>query len=323
MSLKKSVYAFISALFFAAMLSGCDSAPSESAADAGTQAKPVRVALVMKSLANEFFINMAEGARRHQAEHADQYELMVNGIKNESDLAQQVLLVEQMMASQVDVIVIAPADSKSLLPVIKRAVNQGIVVINVDNQFDKSIMADMGLQIAFVGPDNKAGAQQIGEYLASQLNPGDEVAIIAGITGAFNAQQRQAGFDAAMVNGGMTIVGVQAADWEQAKAATIAAAFIAEHPNLKAILCANDSMALGAVAAVRQAGRADSIKVVGFDNISAANELVKAGGMLATADQYGDQLAVFGIEYALNILNNGAQPVDRITPIKLITKAAE
>ena len=60
------------------------------------------VALIMKSLANEFFTRMADGARAHQADHADTYELVVNGIKDESDLAQQVALVEQMIARRVD-----------------------------------------------------------------------------------------------------------------------------------------------------------------------------------------------------------------------------
>ena len=55
----------------------------------------------MKSLANEFFVTMADGARKHQAEHSGDYELIVNGIKDESDLAQQVALVEQMVASGV------------------------------------------------------------------------------------------------------------------------------------------------------------------------------------------------------------------------------
>lgn len=281
--------------------------------------KTPRVALIMKSLANEFFINMAEGAKQHQAANPSQYELVVNGIRNESDLAAQVSLVEQMMATRADVIVIAPADSKSLLPVAKRAMDQGIVVINIDNQFDQALLNEMGIKVPFVGPDNRAGAKEIGDYLATQLTAGDEVAIIGGIPSAFNAQQRQKGFEDAMNEAGMTIVATQAADWEQAKAAAIAAAILSEQPNLKAILCANDSMALGAVAAVRQAGRSDQVKVVGFDNISAASDMVKSGELLATADQYGDQLAVFGIEYALQILASGEAPADRQTPIKLIT----
>src|SRR5579863_5938685 len=89
-----------------------------------------RIALVMKSLANEFFSTMAEGAKKHQAANAGTYDLIVNGIKNETDLAEQVNLVEQMVARQVSAIVIAPADSKALVPVLKRAKESGILVVN-------------------------------------------------------------------------------------------------------------------------------------------------------------------------------------------------
>jgi ribose transport system substrate-binding protein len=276
----------------------------------------------MKSLANEFFITMADGARAHQAEQPGRYELIVNGIRNESDLAQQVALMEQMMASGVDVIVLAPADSQGLLPVARRAVQQGIVVVNIDNRFDAQLLKQMGVNIPFVGPDNREGARRVGEALAKTLPAGAEVAIIGGIPGAFNARERQAGFELAMQEAGMHVVSVQAADWEQARAASTAGAILREHPDLAALLCANDSMALGAVAAVRQAGRSGEVAVVGFDNISAARELIAAGDMFATAEQYGDQLAVFGIEYALQILEQGTRPDDKLTPVDVITAAS-
>ncbi|GHD13887.1 LacI family transcriptional regulator [Halioglobus japonicus] len=317
----RKVTSLLACLSLALTLTGCGNAEQSSAPASTPEDTPdkPRVALIMKSLANEFFINMAAGAEQHQAQN-DSYELVVNGIKNESDLAQQVSLVEQMMATQVDIIVIAPADSKGLLPVVKRAIDQGIVVVNIDNKFDDSILADMGIKVPFVGPDNREGARLVGDALAAQLTAGDQVAIIGGIPGAFNAQQRQLGFEDAMNAAGMAIVATQAADWEQAKAASVTGAILSENPDLKAILAANDSMALGAVAAVRQAGKTDAIAVVGFDNISAAAELVQTGEMLATADQFGDQLAVFGIEYALQILGSGDIPEDRKTPIELITR---
>ena len=93
------------------------------------------IALVMKSLANEFFVNMADGAERHQIERAD-YELIINGIRNESDLAQQVALVDQMISRGVDAIVIAPADSQALVPALARASAAGIVIINIDNRLE-------------------------------------------------------------------------------------------------------------------------------------------------------------------------------------------
>ena len=109
-------------------LSGCGGATPEAGSAATKAAAPgkPRIALVMKSLANEFFATMAEGAKRHQREHAAGYELIVNGIKDERDLNRQVGLVDEMIAQGVDAIVIAPADSKALVSACKRASRRGL-----------------------------------------------------------------------------------------------------------------------------------------------------------------------------------------------------
>jgi ribose transport system substrate-binding protein len=98
----------------------------------------------------------------------------------------------------------------------------------------------------------------------------------------------------------------------------VASAMLSEHPEITALLCCNDSMALGALASVKAAGRSD-VLVAGFDNISAIQQAVKQGTVIATADQHGDQLAVFGIEYALQILGGKTEPEDKETPVDLVT----
>jgi ribose transport system substrate-binding protein len=277
-----------------------------------------RIALVMKSLANEFFVTMAEGAKAHQAANSSTYTLVVNGIRNESDLAQQVALVEQMMAQGVDAIVIAPADSRALVPVLAKALRQKIVVVNIDNKLDEPTLQQVGIDIPFVGPDNRAGARAVGASLAKHLQRGHKVAILEGIPTAFNAQQRRLGFEDAMREAGIDVVAVQSAHWEQDQANTIAGAMLREQPELRAILASNDNMALGAAAAVRHAGRTGQVFVVGFDNIAAVRQLLEDGRVLATADQHADRLAVYGIEYALRILRGEAQPQDLQTPVDLI-----
>ncbi|HXP62375.1 MAG TPA: sugar ABC transporter substrate-binding protein [Dongiaceae bacterium] len=277
-----------------------------------------KVALIMKSLANEFFSTMAEGARRHHAANGLSYDLIVNGIKNETDLAEQVGLVEQMIARQVNAIVIAPADSKALVTVLKRAKEAGILVVNIDNKLDAAVLEQAGLSIPFVGPDNRAGARKVGEALAKQLKPGDPVAIIEGLPTAFNGLQRRLGFEDAMKAAGMNIVSVQSGSWEMDKANNVAAAMLGSHANLKAILCANDNMALGAVAAIQAAGKTGKILVAGFDNIAATRPMLADGRVAATADQHADQLAVFGIEAALKILKGQAPPADQTTAVDLI-----
>lgn len=305
------------ALVIAGCSSGKDNPVDNTEAQSGSSEKP-RIALVMKSLANEFFSTMADGARKHQMETGS-YELIVNGIKDETDLSGQVALVEQMMAQQVDAIVIAPADSKALVPVLKRAQNEGIVVINIDNKLDAAVLQQTEAKIPFVGPDNRAGARKVGEHLASLLNPGDEVAILEGIQTSFNGQQRRLGFEDAMNAAGMKIADSQSAQWEMSIADQVTSSILTSHPNIKAVLACNDSMALGAMAAIRAADK-QNVKVAGFDNISAVADAVLSGQMSATADQHGDQLAVFGIEYALQaITDNSAELQDRETPVDLVT----
>ena len=276
----------------------------------------------MKSLANEFFKTMADGAEAYHKEHAGDFGLIVNGIKNETDLAQQVSLVEQMVARGVKAIVIAPADSKALVPALKRAQDAGIVVVNIDNKLDDAVLAEAGAKIPFVGPDNHEGAKLVGDALARSLEKGAKVAILEGVPTAFNAQQRRAGFEDAMKAAGAEVVAVQSAQWEMEKANTVTAGLLREHPDLTAVLASNDSMALGAVSAIKAAGKEGAVKVVGFDNISAVQALIREGRVLATADQHGDQLAVFGIQAALEILKGSAAPEDRKTPVDLVTKAS-
>lgn len=273
-----------------------------------------KVALVMKSLANEFFRTMEDGAKAHQKQHASEYTLIANGIKDETDTANQIRIVEQMIVEHANAIVIAPADSKALVPVVKKAVDAGILVVNIDNRLDPATLKSKGLNVPFVGPDNRKGARLVGDYLSRQLKAGDKVGIIEGVSTTTNAQQRTAGFQDAMKAKKVTVVGVQSGDWEINKGNTVASAMLREYPNLKALLCGNDNMALGAVAAVKTAGLAGKVKVVGYDNIAAIKPMLADGRVLATADQYAAKQAVFGIETALKALK-AKTPQSKLQPV--------
>src|SRR5471032_3356720 len=293
-----------------------------SSAFAQTAKKPV-VALVMKSLANEFFLTMETGAKDYQAHNASKFTLISNGIKDETDTANQIRIVEQMIVSKVDALVIAPADSKALVPVIKKAVDAGIIVVNIDNQLDPEVLKSKDLNVPFVGPDNRKGAQKVGDYLAKKLKAGDEVGIIEGVSTTTNAQQRTAGFKDAMQTVGAKVVSVQSGEWEIDKGNAVASAMLNEYPNLKALLAGNDNMAIGAVSAVRAAGRQGKVLIVGYDNIDAIKPMLADGRVLATGDQFAAKQAVFGIQTALKMLKN--EPIDAVdgvikTPVELVTK---
>ncbi|MDI3272263.1 substrate-binding domain-containing protein [Pseudomonas sp. MDT1-16] len=314
---------FAGRLLAVAMLAAASAALPVSSAFAEPPEKP-KVALVMKSLANEFFLTMEDGAKAYQKDHSGDFELISNGIKDETDTAGQTRIVEQMILAKVNALVIAPADSKAMVPVIKKAIDAGITVINIDNQLDPAVVKSKNITVPFVGPDNRKGARLVGEYLAKQLKAGDEVGIIEGVSTTTNAQQRTAGFKDAMEAAQIKVVSLQSGDWEIDKGNKVAASILSEYPQVKALLAGNDSMAVGAVSAVRAAGKAGKVQVVGYDNINAIKPMLKDGRVLATADQFAARQAVFGIETALKIIkgekvDSGANSVIE-TPVELVTQ---
>jgi len=298
--------------------------PLSSACADDFHAKP-KIGLVMKSLANEFFVTMQEGAKDYQKCHAADFDMITNGIKNETDTSAQIDIVNQMILARVNAIVIAPADSKSMASALKKASNSGIKIVNIDNRLDPGVLKSKNLDIPFVGPDNRKGARMVGDYLSKYLAAGDKVGIIEGVPTTTNAQDRTAGFKEAMDAAGMKIVSTQSGNWEIDQGQKVAAAMLSEYPDLKALLAGNDNMALGAVSAVRAAGKSGNILVVGYDNIEAIKPMLQDGRILATASQAAAQQAVFGVQSAIKLVKGErVETKDGVieTPVELVLKIA-
>lgn len=279
--------------------------------------KPV-VGLVMKSLANEFFKDMQEGAVKHAQERGD-LTLIPVGIQSETDIDGQIAALENLITRKVDAIVIAPADSRALLSPIVRAMKAGIKIINIDVAFDPASMRKHHVDIAFVGPDNRAGARLSGDVLAKALGRGGKVVIIEGNPGAENGVQRKLGFTDAIAAGGLVLVDSRTGHWETEEANTVFTNMLTAHQDIQGVLAANDSMALGVVKAIDAAGKPGRIKVVSFDNIPAIQPLLKDGKVLATVDQFGAQLAAMGIDNAMEEIGGQTLTGWIKTPVKLIT----
>ncbi|NWA84350.1 MULTISPECIES: sugar ABC transporter substrate-binding protein [Pseudomonas] len=314
---------FAGRLLAVAVLAAASAALPLSSAFADDAAAKPKVGLVMKSLANEFFVTMQDGAKKYQKDHSADFDMITNGIKNETDTSAQIDIVNQMILAKVNAIVIAPADSKALVTVLKKASDAGIKVVNIDNRLDPDVLKSKNLDIPFVGPDNRKGSKLVGDYLAKQLAAGDKVGIIEGVPTTTNAQQRTAGYKDAMDAAGMKIVSTQSGNWEIDQGQKVASAMLSEYPDLKALLAGNDNMALGAVSAVRAAGKAGKVLVVGYDNIEAIKPMLQDGRVLATADQAAAQQAVFGIQNALKLVKG--EKVDAKdgvieTPVELVLK---
>ncbi len=282
------------------------------------QAKKPVIGLVMKSLANEFFKDMEEGAIKHVQERGD-LTLVPVGMHSETDIDTQISAIENFITQKVDAIVVAPADSRALVPPLARAIKAGIIVINIDVALDEAAKKQAGVDLAFVGPDNRAGAKMSGDVLAKALGPGGKVVIIEGNPGADNAQQRKRGFDESVKEGKLDLVDSRTAHWETEEANSVFSNILTAHPDVQGVMAANDSMALGVVKAIDASGKSGKIKVVGFDNIAAVQPLLKDGKLIATVDQFGSQMAANGIDYAMKALKGEKLEGWIKTPIKLVT----
>lgn len=112
---------------------------------------------------------MEQGARKAEQELG--IELIVKTGAQETSIEQQIVIVEQLISDKVDAIVIAPAGSAELIPVLKRAQDSGIVVVNLDNKLDDEAMKREGLNnVPFIGVDNLQGAYLSAQYIAKQGN---------------------------------------------------------------------------------------------------------------------------------------------------------
>jgi len=280
-----------------------------------------KIGLVMKSLANEFFKQMEAGAEAYAAKNAAKFDFKAVGMKDERDFASQVDAVENFVTQKYDIIVVAPADSKAMVTPLAKAVKAGVAVINIDVELDKDAKKAAGIDLAFFGPDNRAGAKLAGDALAKALGAGGKVVILEGNPEADNAQQRKKGFDDSVAEGKLQLLDSKTAHWETEEANTLMTNFLTQYHDIQGVMAANDSMALGVVKALDSAGKSGSIKVVGFDNIPAVQPLIKGGKMLATVEQYGAQMAALGIEYGLRQMAGEKFTGWVKTDIKLITAA--
>ena len=282
------------------------------------------VALVMKSVNDPFVESMIEGAKNYQQHFAPQLNLVTQGTLVDNDVAGQIRIVETLIETRASAIVIAPADSKALLPVAAKAIAAGVIVIAIDNPFDDDAQEAAHVTIPFVGPDSRRGARLVGAYLGTKLKAGDEVGIIAGPSNDRNAQQRTLGFKDSMSKAGMRVVDADSGDWTTASGKAIALEMLYANPNLRGLLCANDNLAMGAIDAIRIAGRKGHVLVTGYNNIEAVQPMLNDGRLLATVEQFGARQAVFGVDVAVKALVEKRREGDLSpymeTPVQLVTK---
>ena len=277
-----------------------------------------KIALVMKALSNPFFFKMEAGAKEYAQEK--NLALEVFGTEQETDLDHQAGILNNLIARGYGAIVIAPADSRKLAPILKKAVDQGIVVINIDNPLDQTVQAEYGLDIPFVGSDNAKGAALVGDYIRRRLQGKGRLIVIEGIRGAQNGDLRKAGFTQAVTaGGGIEIVDSVSANWQTEDAFAVMSSLLEKHGPVDAVFCANDQMAIGVLHALDLRNLTGKTLVGGYDNIEAIRNELRNGRIHATIEQHPELMGRYGVALAAQAMRDHKIPADQATPLDLIT----
>ena len=276
------------------------------------------IALVMKALTNPFFAKMEQGAKNFAKEN--EIPLEVFGIINETDTSHQISIMESLISRNIRAIVLAPADSKKLVPVCEKAVKQGITIINIDNPLDNNLLSKAGLSIPFVGSNNQTGGELLGQYIKQQLKGEGRVLVIEGIRGVENAELRKSGFVKAVTkNSSIWIVASESANWNTEEAFSVTMRLLQKHPSIDAIFCANDKMALGTLQAVDILDLNKNILIAGYDNIESVRNEIRHKKIHATMEQHPELMGAYGVMLAQKKINGEAVPSKMATPLDIIT----
>jgi ribose transport system substrate-binding protein len=292
---------------------------AQTTKQASPPTKTATVALVMKTLTNPFFQEMEKGAR--QAAKELNIRLIVKTAAQETSIVQQTTIVNELIQAQVDAIVIAPGDSRELIPVLKQAQDAGIVVVNIDNQLDADWSEKLGLKdVPFISVDNQQGGYLSAKAMSEHINTPTEAVILEGIRDAKNAADRKNGAMRAFAeNPNIHLVASETAEWKIDKAYTLIGHLFSKHPDIGVVFCSNDMMALGVLKYLEEK-KLDTVMVTGYDNLEQVRPYIQNGKMTATIDQQAARQGYLGVQYASKLLNNEGAPATTFVDLVLVTK---
>lgn len=283
--------------------------------------KPV-FGVLMKTLSNPFWGAMEKGVDVGAKKAG--VDVYLNAVESDQAAEPQLNACNTMLQKKPAAMITAAINSTILLPCLKQANEMKIPVADLDNNLDPAITKKAGVDVAFhIGSDNEAAGAKGADYLVSVLGKDAKgpVLVIEGLSGNITGEKRAHGFAEELKKAapGLKIVASLPGDWDSLKAANITNDTLQRTPNLVAIFCANDDMALGAVEAVRSAGK-DKLIVIGVDGNVNAVKSIKAGRLNASVAQLPYLVGMEAVEDMKKLLDGGKVAEMTYVPTLVLTK---
>ena len=219
-------------------------------------------------------------------------------------------MFEDLLNKNYKGIAFAPLSPVNLVQVAAKAYKKGIFLVNLDEKIDMNTLKQAGANVeAFITTDNVAVGKKGADFIISQLvEKGGKVAIIEGRAGVASGEARKTGAtEAFKAAKNVELVASQPADWDRLRALDVATNIMQRTPDLAAFYCCNDTMALGAMQAVQNLGKAGKVVVVGTDGIPEAIQMIQAGRMTATVAQDPAKVGATGLDLLVDAVKSGKQ----------------
>lgn len=264
------------------------------------------IALTISTLDNPFFVTLKEGAEKKAKELG--YELVV--LDSQNDPAKELANVEDVAVRGAKVLLINPTDSDAVGNAVAIANKKNIPVITLDRGANKGVI------VSHIASDNVAGGKMAGDFIAEKVGKKAPVIQLEGIAGTSAARERGEGFKQAVASNEFNLLASQPADFDRTKGLNVMENLLASHGSAKAVFAQNDEMALGALRAIKAAGK--EILVVGFDGTDDAVKAVQSGKLAATIAQQPDKIGELGVTTADQLLKGEKVEAHIPVPLKVI-----
>ena len=270
--------------------------------------KEVTIGLITKTESNPFFVKMKEGAQAQAKK--DNVKLLTASGKTDTDNQSQVTALENMTTQGAKVILDVPADSKAVVPAIKKARDAGVIVIALDTPTEPQDAVD-----ALFATDNKKAGVLIGQYAKAAVEKEGitpKIGMIDLAPGISVGQLRHDGFlkGFGIKEGDPQIAGAAPAEGDQAKAQAAMETLLQKDPGINVIYTINEPSAFGAATALKAAGKdpKDYIMVSVDGGCKAIKDGIKPGIIDATSQQYPLKMAELGVEKGAAAARGGPKP---------------
>lgn len=274
-----------------------------------------KIAVVISTLNNPWFVVLADSAKARAVELG--YDAAV--FDSQNDTAKEAAHFETVIAGGYKAILFNPTDADGSVANVLKAKKAGIPVFCIDREINSTDAAT-----AQMLSDNYSGCVELGKHFVKTVGKEGKYAELIGLVGDNNTWNRSKGFHSVVDRyPGLRMVAQQTAEFDRAKAMEVMESILQKHPDLNAVFCGNDAMAMGAYQALVAAGKDKQVKVFGFDGADDVVKLIAEGKIEATGMQFPKVMAAKAAEFADEYIGKGRRDFQQKIPVKvdLVTPA--